>query len=191
MTPEPQYSSFTLNANPTARAPKDENDKVPPSLRGAATVLVNGQPTEFEVAAWGPFPASTGGPDYYNLTLRPKDPALAARQVNTQLKPSDIPNPIDGFELTRVGSGKFFERPEDEIAMAKASGKNLPKFYGHVLVYTPAGPRAVDVAAWKREGQGRTFYSGNANVHDPKVLAAARAQSGRAATPTARRPQNG
>ena len=186
-----QYSSFTLNFNPGARPPKNEGDKVPPTLRGSATVLVDGKPHEFEVAAWGPNAAKTGGPDFYNLSMRPKDPALAARQISAEFDPALLPNPIEGFELTKLGSGKFFERTEQEIATAKAAGKNLPKFYGHVLVFTGDGVRAVNVSAWKRTGQGREFYSGNANLHDPKAAAAARAGSGRSVRTAPHAPRHG
>jgi hypothetical protein len=70
---EQKFSDFTLNFNPGARG----NDKAP-TLRGKATVRAGDSATEFDVAAWGPNHASTGGPDFYNVTFTPKDPALAA-----------------------------------------------------------------------------------------------------------------
>jgi hypothetical protein len=161
-----QFSQFTLNKNLGAKG----NSKAP-TMKGSAKVLIDGSPTEFDVAAWGPNTAQTGGPDYYNVTLDPKDPALNARQLKTELKPGDVPNAIQGFELTRLGSGKIFERTEEEIAKARTQGKNLSRFYGHALVLTRAGVRAVDLSAWARDG----FYSGNANLHDPDAAASARA----------------
>jgi hypothetical protein len=181
---EKQYSDFTLNFNPGARG----NDKAP-TLKGKSTVLDGATVTEFEVAAWGPNKAQTGGPDFYNATLTPKDPALAARQLKTEVDPGDVPNIIEGFELKKLGSGRLFERSDDEIASAKASGKSLPKFYGHALVLTGNGPRYVDIAAWHRPEHG--FYSGNAKLHDPLAAASARAASGRPARATAKGPQHG
>jgi hypothetical protein len=176
------FSEFTLNFNPGARG----NDKAP-SLKGKSSVLDAGVTTEYEVAAWGPNTAQTGGPDFYNVTLTPKDPALAARQLKTELKADEIPNAIAGFELKKLGTGRLFERSDAEIAAAKATGKNAPKFYGHALVLTGAGPRYIDIAAWHRPDHN--FYSGNATLHDPAAAASARAAAGR---PTrARAPQNG
>jgi hypothetical protein len=163
---EQKFSSFTLNFNPGARG----NEKAP-TLKGASKVLdADGSVTEFEVAAWGPKKASTGGPDFYDVSFAPKDPAQAARQLKTELD-GPVRNAVQGFELTRLGYGKIFERSDEEVATAKASGKNLPKFYGHVLVQLASGPVAVDLSAWNRG----TFYSGNANLHDPAAAAAARA----------------
>ena len=158
---DPKYSSFTLNFNPGARG----NDKAP-TLRGKSKILdSDGSETEFEVAAWGPKKASTGGPDYYDVSFTPTDPAAAARQARSETGP--VRNAIDGFELSKVGYGKIFERSDAELA----AGKNLPKFYGHVLVQLGDAAVAIDLSAWKRDG----FYSGNANLHDPKAAAAARA----------------
>ncbi len=159
---EPKYSSFTLNFNPAARG----NEKAP-TLRGKSKVLdADGTATEFEVAAWGPKKASTGGPDYYDVSFTPTDPAAAARQARAG-DPGPVRNAIEGFDLTRIGYGKIFERGDAELA----AGKSLPKFYGHVLVQLAGQAVAIDLSAWKREG----FYSGNANLHDPKAAAAARA----------------
>ena len=78
---EPKYSDFTLNFNPGARG----NDKAP-TLKGKAKVIdSDGTATEFEVAAWGPNTAQSGGPDFYNVTFTPKDPAHAARTLKTKL----------------------------------------------------------------------------------------------------------
>ncbi len=160
---EPKYSDFTLNFNPGARG----NDKAP-TLKGKSKVIdADGSETEFEVAAWGPNKAQSGGPDYYNVTFTPKDPALAARQLKTE--PGPVRNAIEGFELTKLGSGKIFERTDEEVTTAKAGGKNLPKFFGHVLVQLASGPVAVDLSAWSRG----SFYSGNANPHDPAAAARA------------------
>ena len=65
-----QFSEFTLNFNSGARA----NDKAP-TMRGKAKVIADGAASEFDVAAWGPNTAQTGGPDFYNVTMTPKDPA--------------------------------------------------------------------------------------------------------------------
>ena len=157
---EQKFSDFTLNFNPGARG----NDKAP-TLRGKATVLNADAATEFDVAAWGPNKAGTGGPDFYNVTFTPKDPALAARQLKTELGP--VRNKPEGFELTKLGSGRIFERSEDELA----KNPKLPKFYGHGLVLVAGEPAYIDLSAWKRDG----FYSGNANVHDKTAAAAARA----------------
>jgi hypothetical protein len=160
---EPKFSDFTLNFNPGARG----NDKAP-TLKGKATVLAADAATEFDVAAWGPNKASTGGPDFYNVTFTPKDPALAARQLKTEI--GAVRNKPEGFELTRLGTGRIFERGEDELAKAD---KKVPKFYGHGLVLLPSGdPIYIDLSAWHRPEHG--FYSGNANVHDKAVAAAAR-----------------
>jgi len=163
---DPKYSDFTLNFNSAARG----NDKAP-TLKGKAKVIdTDGSATEFEVAAWGPKKASTGGPDFYDVSFEPRDPAQAARQLKTELD-GPVRNAVQGFELTRLGHGKIFERTDEELATAKTAGKTLPKFYGHVLVPLASGPVAVDLAAWNR---GK-FYSGNANLHDPAAAAAARA----------------
>jgi hypothetical protein len=114
---EPKYSDFTLNFNPSARG----NDKAP-TLKGKAKVIdSDGTPTEFETAAWGPNKAQTGGPDFYNITFTPKDPAHAARQLKTELD-GPVLNAIEGFELTKVGTGRLFERTDAEIAKAKERG---------------------------------------------------------------------
>jgi hypothetical protein len=163
-----KFSEFTLNFNPGARG----NDKAP-TLRGSAKVLdTDGSPVEFEVAAWGPNKAQSGGPDFYNLDLRPKDPALAARQLKTTLD-GPVRNTIEGFELKKLGAGRLFERSDDQVAAAKAGGKTLPKFNGHALVLLPSGPAYIDLSAWHRAEHN--FYSGNAKLHDPKAAAAARA----------------
>ena len=165
---EQKYSEFTLNFNPGARG----NDKAP-TLKGKAKVIDrDGSTTEFEVAAWGPTKAQSGGPDYYNVTFTPTDPALAARQLKAELGP--VRNAVEGFELTKVGYGKIFERTDEDMAKAKTDGKSLPKFYGHVLVQSRSGELVVaDLSAWHRPQHN--FYSGNANLHDPKAAAAARA----------------
>jgi hypothetical protein len=168
MMSDPQYSDFTLNFNPGARA----NDKAP-TLKGKAKVIDgDGTAVEFDVAAWGPNKAQSGGPDFYNVAFTPKDPAHAARQLKTELD-GPVRNAIDGFELTKLGSGRLFERGDDQIAKAKADGKTLPKFFGHGLVLLPSGPSYIDMSAWHRPEHG--FYSGNAPLHDRQAAAAARA----------------
>jgi hypothetical protein len=165
---EPKYSDFTLNFNPGARG----NDKAP-TLRGKAKVIDgDGTATEFDVAAWGPNKAQSGGPDFFNVTFTPKDPAQAARQLKTELD-GPVRNAIEGFELTKLGSGRLFERTDAEIAKAKGEGKSVPKFFGHSLVLLASGPAYVDLSAWHRPEHN--FYSGNAPLHDPKAAAAARA----------------
>jgi len=165
---DPKYSDFTLNFNPGARG----NDKAP-TLKGKAKVIDgDGSATEFEVAAWGPNKAQSGGPDFYNVSFTPKDPAHAARQLKTELD-GPVRNAIEGFELTKLGSGRLFERTDDQIAKAKDEGKSLPKFYGHGLVLLPSGPSYIDLSAWHRAEHN--FYSGNAPLHDPAAAAAARA----------------
>jgi hypothetical protein len=168
MMSEPKYSDFTLNFNPGARG----NDKAP-TLKGKAKVIDgDGTPTEFDVAAWGPNKAQSGGPDFYNVTFTPKDPAHAARQLKTEID-GPVRNAIEGFELTKLGSGRLFERTDEQIATAKTGGKNLPKFFGHGLLLLPSGPSYVDLSAWHRPEHN--FYSGNAPLHDPAAAAAARA----------------
>ena len=109
---EPKYSDFTLNFNPAARG----NDKAP-TLKGKAKVIdSDGTPTEFETAAWGPNKAQSGGPDFYNVTFTPKDPALAARQLKTELGP--VRNQPEGFELTKLGTGRIFEHSDEELSAA-------------------------------------------------------------------------
>src|SRR5262249_34394840 len=152
------FSEFTLNFNPGARA----NDKAP-TMKGKAKVPVDGDAVEFDVAAWGPNRAQTGGPDFYNITLTPKDPALAARQLKADME-EPVPNAIDGFEIKKLGTGRIFERSDEDVRSGKAAGKNLPKFYGHALVLLASGPRYVDIAAWHRPEHN--FYSGNATLHD-------------------------
>ena len=132
---DPKYSDFTLNFNPGARG----NDKAP-TLRGKAKVIdTDGAATEFDVAAWGPNKAQSGGPDFYNVTFTPKDPAQAARQLKTEID-GPVRNAIEGFELTKLGSGRLFERTDEQIATAKAGGKTLPKFFGHGLVLLAIRP---------------------------------------------------
>ena len=165
---EQKYSDFTLNFNPGARG----NDKAP-TLKGKAKVIdSDATPTEFDVAAWGPNKAQSGGPDFYNVTFTPKDPAHAARQLKTEID-GPVLNAIEGFELTKLGTGRIFERTDDQIAKAKTEGKALPKFYGHGLVLLPSGPRYIDMSAWHRPEH--SFYSGNALLHDRAAAAAARA----------------
>lgn len=165
---EPKYSDFTLNFNPAARG----NDKAP-TLKGKAKVIdSDGTPTEFDVAAWGPNKAQTRGPDFYNVTFTPKDPAHAARQLKTELD-GPVLNAIEGFELTKLGAGRLFERSDEQITRAKGEGKALPKFYGHGLVLLASGPRYIDMSAWHRPEHN--FYSGNASLHDRAAAAAARA----------------
>jgi hypothetical protein len=120
-----------------------------------------------------PNKAQSGGPDFYNLTLTPKDPALAARQLKTEVVDGEVPNPIDGFEIKKLGTGRIFERTTEELNAGKSTGKNLPKFYGHALVLLPSGPRYVDIAAWHRPEHN--FYSGSATLHDAEAAAEARA----------------
>jgi hypothetical protein len=178
-----QFSEFTLNFNNGARS----NGKAP-TMKGKAKVIDDGG-GEFDVAAWGPNQAQSGGPDFYNLTLTPKDPALAARQLKTELTEGSVPNAIEGFELKKLGSGRLFERTLEELSAGTATGKNLPKFYGHALVLLPSGPRYVDIAAWNRPEHN--FYSGSAVVHDVKVAAEARAAGvGRPARAHRIAPQN-
>jgi hypothetical protein len=165
---QPKFSDFTLNFNPNARG----NDKAP-TLKGRAKVQHGTGATEYDVAAWGPQKASTGGPDYYNVTLTPRDPALAARQVKTDLA-GPIRNAPNGFELKSLGTGRIFERGDDELNAAAATGNKPPKFYGHGLVLLDGGELAyIDLSAWHRKEHG--FYSGNANLHDPAAAATARA----------------
>jgi hypothetical protein len=178
---ETKYSEFTLNFNPRFQRKDDEGghdksktDKKPrPTLIGKAKVIdSDGTETEFEVAAWGPNAAKTGGPDYYSGSLNPKDPAWRARQFNTTVD-GPVRNAIEGFELKQLGTLRLFERTEAEIQAAKANGKSLPRFYGHGLVLLPSGPRYIDLSAWYRPEHG--FYSGNAPLHDPAAARAARA----------------
>ena len=165
---EQKYSDFTLNFNPGARG----NSKAP-TLKGKAKVLdSDGTATEFDVAAWGPNKAQSGGPDFYNVTFTPKDPALAARTLKTELN-GPVRNAIEGFELKKLGAGRLFERTDEQIATAKGDGKTLPKFYGHALLLLPSGPSYIDMSAWHRPGHN--FYSGNALLHDRAAAAAARA----------------
>jgi hypothetical protein len=113
----PKFSDFTLNFNPGARA----NDKAP-TLKGRAKVLHGSASCEYDVAAWGPHKASTGEPDYYNVTLTPRDSALAARQIKTEL--GAVRNQPEGFELKQLGSGRLFERADEELNAAAAYGSN-------------------------------------------------------------------
>jgi hypothetical protein len=154
-----QFSEFTLNFNPGARA----NDKAP-TMKGKTKIVEGDTASELDVAAWGPNKAQSGGPDFYNLTLTPKDPAQAARQLKTEVHDGDVSNAIQGFEIKKLGTGRIFERTAEELNAGKATGKNLPKFYGHALVLLSSGLRYDDVAAWHRPEHN--FYSGNANVHD-------------------------
>ena len=140
-------------------------------MRGKAKVVEGGTASEFDVAAWGPNTAQTGGPDFYNVTFTPKDPALAARQLKTELGP--VPNKPEGFELTKLGSGRIFERSDAELAAGADKGTKLPKFYGYGLVLlTSATPVYIDLSAWARPEHN--FYSGNANLHDRTAATAAR-----------------
>ncbi|HEY7309279.1 MAG TPA: hypothetical protein VH643_07990 [Gemmataceae bacterium] len=177
---ETKYSEFTLNFNPRFRRTDEQHpdergqpEKKRPTLIGKAMVIdADGTATEFEVAAWGPNAARTGGPDYYSGTLNPKDPAWRARQLSTTID-GPVRNAIEGFELKQLGALRLFERTEADIQAAKANGKSLPRFYGHGLVLLPSGPRYVDLSAWYRPEHG--FYSGNAPLHDPAAASAARA----------------
>ena len=180
-----QFSEFTLNFNTGARG----NDKAP-TMKGKTKVIADDVASEFDVAAWGPNKAQSGGPDFYNLSVTPKDPALAARQLKTEVAEGDVPNAIEGFEIKKLGTGRIFERTMEELDAGKTAGKNLPKFYGHALVLLPSGPRYIDVAAWHRPEHN--FYSGNATLHDVGAAAEARAAgTGRPVRATRVTPQNG
>jgi len=179
-----QFSEFTLNFNSGART----NDKAP-TMRGKAKVVEGGAASEFDVAAWGPNTAQTGGPDFYNVTMTPKDPASAARQLKTEVPEGSVPNAIEGFEIKKLGSGRIFERTTEEPNAGRATGKNLPKFYGHALVLLPSGPRYIDIAAWHRPEHN--FYSGNAKLHDVEAASEARAAGAGRPARAARTPQNG
>jgi hypothetical protein len=72
--------------------------------------------------------AQSGGPDSYNLVVTPKDPALAARQLKTDVADGEVPNAIEGFEIKKLGTGRIFEHSAEEVNAGKATGKNLPKF---------------------------------------------------------------
>ena len=99
-------------------------------------------------------------------------------------------NPIQGFEIKKLGTGRIFERSTEELNAGKSEGKNLPKFYGHALVLLPTGPRYVDIAAWHRPEHN--FYSGNATLHDAQGASEARATGvGRPARAARIVPQNG
>lgn len=129
------FSELTLNFNPGARA----NDKAP-TMKGKTKVIEGDATSEFDVAAWGPNKAQSGGPDFYNLTLTPKDTAQATRQLKTEVTEGEVPNPIQGFEIKKLGTGRIFERTAEELNAGKSEGKNLPKFYGHALVLLPDRP---------------------------------------------------
>jgi hypothetical protein len=118
-------------------------------------LIADGAGSEFDVAAWGPNTAQTGGPDFYNVTLTPKDPASAARQLKTEVPEGSVPNAIEDFEIKKLGSGRIFERSKAELDAGKASGKNLPKFYGHALVLLPL----VRVTSTSPPGTGRSTTS--------------------------------
>jgi hypothetical protein len=106
------------------------------------------------------------------VTFTPKDPALAARTVKTELD-GPVRNAIEGFELKKLGTGRLFERTDEQISTASAEGKTLPKFYGHALLLLPSGPGYIDMSAWHRPKHN--FYSGNALLHDRAAAATARA----------------
>jgi hypothetical protein len=178
---ETKYSGFTLNFNPRFRAAVLSSDdasgkpgkKPPPTLIGKADVIdTDGTEIAFEAALWGSNKATTGGPDYYSGTLKPKDPAWRARQETTTLE-GPVRNAIENFKLEKLGDLRLFERTQAEIDAAKANGKNLPRFYGHALVLLPSGPAYIDPSAWYRPKHG--FYSGTAPLHDPAAARAARA----------------
>ena len=168
-----EYSNISLNFNGASRT----SEKAP-TLRGTATVS-DGSKTEFQVAAWGPIKAKTGGPDFYDITFTPGDPAAAARQVAQQRagELGPVRNAVQGFEIREIGRGKIFERTDAELA----TNPKQPKLFGHGLVQLPSGPSYIDLSLWYRPA-GRekgafhqAFYSGNASPHDPKAAAAARA----------------
>ena len=70
-----------------------------------------------------------------------------------------LPNAIDGLEPKKLGSGRIFERTDEEVRAGQTGGKSLPKFYGHALVLLASGPRYIDVAAGHRPDHN--FYLGN------------------------------
>ena len=114
---------------------------------------------------------------------------LHANQLKTELTEDGISNAIQGFELKKLGTGRMFERTAEELNAGKATGKNLPKFYGHALVLLPSGPRYIDVAAWHRPEH--KFYSGSAVLHDVEAAAEARAAGVGRPARAQRTPHNG
>jgi len=156
----PKFSSFTLAPN---AAPRGERA---PALKGQATLLdIDGAPIEFEVAAWGPHKAQRGGPDYYNLIFKPKDPALTPSRPIAHA--AGVRNQPAHFALKKIGTGRMFERSAEQ-----RTGKKLPTLYGYGLVQLPSGPGYIDLAAWVHDGS----YSGRAPLHDPAAVTARAAE---------------
>jgi len=94
--------------------------------------------------------------------MSPSRPRTLRRrpQLKTELN-GPVRNAIEGFELTKLGSGRLFERTDEEIATAKAGGKSLPKFSGMAWSCSPparstsisppgTGPSTISTPATRR-----------------------------------------
>jgi hypothetical protein len=101
------------------------------------------------VAAWGPNKAGTGGPDFYNVTFTPKDPALAVRQLKTEL--GAVRNQPEGFELAKLGTGRIFERNDEQLAKYSKLPNFLRPRPGAAVEFRLAGSGVDDL--------GPTFVS--------------------------------
>lgn len=181
MTEVTPRSSFTLNPRNAS------TDQSRPKMTGRAEILFKGQLVPYTTAAWGPFKSETGH-EYYRLSIRPVDPELAARQDDmangrtATPRPGNAPANYDESKA-RAGTGALFPTGDEERSAARAKGPDHVRFfYGQAVVLLPDGSTsAIDPSAFGRYAPTDkakttvTWYSGNADHHDPEAAAAARA----------------
>lgn len=181
MTTTKLLSGFSLNPRNASTDPSR------PKMTGRAEIIFKGAAIPYTTAVWGPF-KSEGGQEYYRLSIRPADPELAARQDNMANgslptpRPSNAPANYDESKA-RAGTGAIFPTSEEERAAARAKGPDhIRMFYGQAVVLLPDGTTsAIDPSAFARYAANDkskstpTWYSGNADHHDPDAAAAARA----------------
>lgn len=179
-------SSFTLNPRNAAA------DQTRLKMTGRAEIAFKEATVSYTTAVWGPFTSETGQA-YYRLSIRPVDPELAARQDNMANGSVATPRPANAplnFDETkaRAGTGALFPTSKDERTAARAKGPDhIRMFYGQAVVLLPDGSTsAIDPTAFGRYAPNDkvkttpSWYSGNADHHDPAAAAAARSAKGAA-----------
>lgn len=156
-------------------------------MTGRAEIEFKSQLIPYTTAVWGPY-KTEDGQEYYRLSIRPADPELAARQDNMANGSLPTPRPANApanydESKARAGTGAIFPTTDDERAKARAKGPDhIRMFYGQAVVLLPDGTTSsIDPSAFARYASNDkskttpTWYSGNADHHDPEAAAAARA----------------
>ena len=181
MATDKVLSSFSLNPRNAS------TDQSKPKMTGRAEVVFKGATVPYTTAVWGPY-KSDNGQEYYRLSIRPADPELAAKQDNMANGAVPTPRPANApanydESKARAGTGAIFPTSDDERMTARAKGPDhIRMFYGQAVVLLPDGTTSsIDPSAFARYAPNDkakttpTWYSGNADHHDPEAAAAARA----------------